>query len=52
MIYIAGGSQYYAGKLIDETIFEKFDPATNTLTASPTSRGHERNHGYNVGGQL
>jgi hypothetical protein len=53
LIYLAGGSQYNGGNLTDETIFEKFNPATNTITAGPAVPvATSNNHGYNVGGQF
>jgi hypothetical protein len=53
LIYLAGGSQYNGGNLTDETIFEKFNPATNTIAAGPgVPVATSNNHGYNVGGKF
>ena len=53
LIYVAGGSQNNAGVLTDETIFEKFNPTTNTIsTGPPLPTATSNNHGYNVGGKF
>ena len=53
MIYLAGGSQYNGGNLGDETIFDKFNPATNIITGGPAMPvALSNDQGYNVGGKF
>jgi N-acetylneuraminic acid mutarotase len=50
MVYLAGGM---SGDLTDLTTFEKFNPATQAITAGPDlPQPKSNNHGYNIGGKF
>ena len=53
VVYLAGGSQNNGGSLTDETLLERYNVISNTITLGAAMiTGKSNNHGYVVGGEF